>query len=89
MRMAVAKLDTEGRLMLPKEVLAALDVSSGDALYFVIHGDHVLLTTEPEGYAPYLIEASLPGKQFPDRASSPEDWQGWEEWKEWEEETRQ
>lgn len=86
MRMARVRLDTEGRLALPKEVLAALDVFPGDELYFVIHGDYVLLTTEPETYAPYLIEASPQGTQFPDRLSLPEDWQGWEQW---EEETRQ
>jgi len=70
-----------GRLTLPREVLAALDVSPGDELYFVIHGDHVLLTAEPESYAPYLIDASSQSKEFPDRLSLPEDWQGWEEWK--------
>jgi len=85
MRMAIARLDTQGRLALPREVLAALDVSPGDVLYFVIHGDYVLLTTEPETYAPYLrpagLDASSQGKRFPDRPSLPEDWQGWEEWK--------
>jgi len=92
MRMARVRLDTRGRLTLPGEVLAALALLPGDDLYFVIHGDYVILTTEPEDYAPYLIEASRPGAQFPDRLSLPEDWQGWEEWggwEEWEEETRQ
>ena len=86
MRMARVRLDTEGRLALPGDVLTALALLPGDDLYFVIHGSYVILTTEPEEYAPYLIEASQQGAQFPDRLSLPEDWQGWEEW---EEETRQ
>jgi len=84
--MAIGRIDTEGRLALPREVLVALDVSPGDELYFVIHGDYVLLTAEPETYAPYLRPAGFdPGsqaKRFPDRPSLPEDWQGWEEWEE-------
>lgn len=80
MRMARVRLDTKGRLVLPKEVLIALAVLPGDDLYFVIHGDHVLLTPAPEDYAPYLIDGSRQGIEFPDRPSQPEDWQGWEDW---------
>ncbi|MDH7485390.1 MAG: AbrB/MazE/SpoVT family DNA-binding domain-containing protein [Anaerolineae bacterium] len=92
MRMARVRLDTEGRITLPDEVLTALTLLPGDDLYFVIHGSHVILTTAPEDYAPYLIKADRQASQFPDRLSLPEDWLGWEEWgewEEWEEETRQ
>lgn len=95
MQMAIGRIDAKGCLALPREVLAALDVSPGDELYFVIHGDYVLLTAEPENYAPYLRPAGLDAgsqtMQFPDRPSLPEDWLGWEEWeggedREWKEE---
>ena len=82
MRMAIVRLDSEGRLVLPKEVLIALAALPDDDLYFVIHGRHVILTTEPEDYAPYLVDGTWQGTEFPDRPSLPEDWQGWEEWEE-------
>ena len=82
MRMARVRLDSEGRLVLPREVLIALAALPQDDLYFVIHGSHVILTTEPEDYAPYLVEGSRQGAEFADRPSLPEDWQGWEEWDE-------
>ena len=82
MRMARVRLDADGRLVLPRDVLTALAALPNDDLYFVIHGSHVILTTEPEGYAPYLMDASRQGADFADRPSLPEDWQGWEEWDE-------
>jgi hypothetical protein len=63
-------------------VLIALAALPHDDLYFVIHGSHVILTTEPEDYAPYLVEGGRQGAEFADRPSLPEDWQGWEEWDE-------
>jgi hypothetical protein len=85
MRMARVRLDADGRLVLPREVLTALAALPNDDLYFVIHGSHVILTTEPEDYAPYLMDGNRQGADFADRPSLPEDWQGWEEW---DEETR-
>ena len=80
MRMARARLDAKGRLVLPREVLLVLAPLPGDDLFFVIHGSHVILTTEPEEYAPYLTDGSRQGTEFADRPSLPEDWHGWEEW---------
>ena len=80
MRMARVRLDQDGRLVLPKEVLGALALLPGDDLYFVIHGSHVILTTVPEDYAPYLLDGQPLGSDFADRPSLPEDWHGWEEW---------
>ena len=82
MRMARARLDTRARLQLPKDVLMALAVLPGDDVYFVIHGSHVIVTTEPEDYAPYLLDGNRSGADFSDRPSRPEDWHGWEEWDE-------
>ena len=82
MRMARVKVDAEGRLLLPRDVLAALAALPNDDLYFVIHGTHVILTTEPEDYAPYLTDGSRQGAEYADRPSLPEDWHGWEDWEE-------
>ena len=85
MRMARARIDSRSRLQLPREVLMALALLPGDDVYFVIHGSHVIVTTEPEDYAPYLLDGNRTGTEFADRPSLPEDWHGWEDW---DEETR-
>jgi AbrB family looped-hinge helix DNA binding protein len=45
---------TRGRIVLPREVRAALGVAESDTLFFVVQGDDVRLTRAPSDFGEYL-----------------------------------
>ncbi len=80
----VAKVGTRNRVVLPVEVLDALGVDPGDALFFVIRDHTVQLSRSPADYSEYLTlhNESLPAPMDPDDIDPRQMHFGWgeEEW---------
>jgi AbrB family looped-hinge helix DNA binding protein len=52
--MLPAVVGTRGRIVLPREVRAALGVAEGDTFFFVIQGEQVRLARAPSDFGEYL-----------------------------------
>ncbi len=64
----IAKVGSRNRVVLPPEVMDALGVGPGDALFFVVGQNGVRLSRSPETFGEYLQlhAAALPAMEDPD-----------------------
>lgn len=53
MKTMAAKVDSRGRVVLPREIRQQLNIHQGDTLLFMLEGDVVHLLRQPENYADY------------------------------------
>ena len=54
MHIRVAKVGSRNRVVLPLEVMEALGLATGDALFFLVREDGVRLSRSPETFGEYL-----------------------------------
>ncbi len=68
----IAKVGSRNRVVLPPEVMDALGVAEGDALFFVVGQNGVRISRSPETFGEYLQlhAAALPAMDDPDDADS-------------------
>lgn len=68
----IAKVGTRNRVVLPPEVMDALGVAEGDALFFVVGQNSVRISRSPETFGEYLQlhAGSLPATDDPDDVDS-------------------
>jgi antitoxin component of MazEF toxin-antitoxin module len=66
----IAKVGSRNRVVLPPEVLDALGVAPGDALFFVVGHNSVRISRSPESFGEYLQlhAGTLPALEDPDDA---------------------
>jgi antitoxin component of MazEF toxin-antitoxin module len=64
----IAKVGSRNRVVLPPEVMDALGVDIGDALFFVVGQNSVRISRSPETFGEYLQlhAGSLPAVEDPD-----------------------
>jgi antitoxin component of MazEF toxin-antitoxin module len=64
----IAKVGSRNRVVLPPEVLDALGVAPGDALFFVVGQNSVRISRGPETFGEYLQlhAGTLPALEDPD-----------------------
>lgn len=64
----IAKVGSRNRVVLPPEVMDALGVEPGDALFFVVGQNSVRISRSPESFGEYLQlhAGSLPALDDPD-----------------------
>ncbi len=68
----IAKLGTRNRVVLPPEVMDALGLAPGDALFFIVGQNSVRISRSPETFGEYLLlhEGTLPALDDPDDVDS-------------------
>lgn len=68
----IAKVGSRNRVVLPPEVLDALGVAPGDALFFVVGQNSVRISRGPETFGEYLQlhAGTLPVLEDPDEVDS-------------------
>lgn len=54
MHIRVAKVGSRNRVVLPMEVMEALGLTMGDALFFLVREDGVRLSRSPETFGEYM-----------------------------------
>ncbi|HNS03866.1 MAG TPA: AbrB/MazE/SpoVT family DNA-binding domain-containing protein [Anaerolineae bacterium] len=68
----IAKVGSRNRVVLPPEVMDALGIAEGDALFFVVGQNGVRLSRSPETFGEYLQlhAGALPASDDPDDLDS-------------------